>query len=115
MSDSRYGIVEKLTQEKLNLLREKSELDADIDQCDFTIADHVSMLDRDIERLRQEEIDLRNRVEKRVVNARNKKESLIANKTKQLEGIEERLLAIDDGLKKLMEISSLQSQSSEKK
>jgi len=104
-SQSRYSIVERLTQMKLNIITDKLELDEDLkvkqqqaDQLKKDIVDWEKDIQKDIERtkrLKQREI------EKAEISSENAKQIKAAKEN----SLNEKIKAIDKALERIEEIS----------
>ncbi len=104
-SQSRYSIVERLTQMKLDIISEKLDLEADVkqkqqkvEQLKKELADWESDIQQDTERNRR----LKKReIEKTDMESENAKE----RKNAKEEALNEKLEAIDRALERIEEIS----------
>ncbi|MEK6894797.1 MAG: hypothetical protein AABX10_05015 [Nanoarchaeota archaeon] len=104
-SQSRYSIVERLTQKKLDLLSEGSELEEEvkkkkqiIDSLKKDLEEWESDLEQDIEKKKR----IKNReIEKAEISSNNAVERKVA----KMEDIKDKIKAIDKALERIEEIS----------
>lgn len=104
-SQSRYSIVERLTERKLNLIKEKSYLDENTNRKEQDVSDaKKALLDYDKDAKSQVEQQKRLLVrskENAEIALKNAKE----NKKNKLASIDQQIVAVNEALKRIEEVS----------